>query len=94
MTAIQMEMGFDPAAAVNAGREFITTMKGLSKRGYDPTTCHQLYSLGYRDKGKWIDFTREEVIAEFKKDWGRDPEVVIMSGGGWIVGPVPEKKER
>ena len=75
-------------------REIVTTMKGLSKKRYDPETCHQLYSLGYSNGNVWIDFTREEVIAEFKKDWGRDPEVVIKSGGGWIVGPVPEKKER
>ena len=94
MTMTQMRMEFDPAAAVDAGRNFITTMKGLSKRGYDPNENYQLYSLGYRDGNRWVDFTEEEVIAEFRKDWGKDPEVVIKHGGGWTVGPVPEKNGR
>ena len=61
---------------------------------YDPDKTYQLYSLGYGSAKGFIEYTEEEVVAEFRKEWGHEPEFLLKHGGGWTVGPVPEKKGR
>lgn len=61
---------------------------------YDPTKTYQLYSLGYGTPKRFVEYTEEEVIAEFRKDWGKEPEFLLRHGGGWTIGPVPEKNGR
>lgn len=61
---------------------------------YDPGREYRLYALGEGSAKGFIEYTEEEVIAEFCKNWGKEPEYVLKHGGGWTVGPVPVKNGR
>ena len=49
----------------------------------DPTKTYILYAPKH---------TKPEIIKDFVKDYGDEPEYMVRHGSGWTVGPVPEEE--